>query len=381
MALKKGFWLVLICYFFYFAIFWLINDRNILAFVSIGEEYIDREVIEIEVGDALSLGGYDGQFYYQLALNPLRTETVWEGLRIDNTVYRQQRIVYPFLGFMLSFGIQDLVPYTLVFINFLAVLCLYIFGRKLFEELKFKPDYALFLAFYPGVIISFSRSLVEPFALLFLILSLLLLVRKRFYWSTLMLFLAILTKETFLLVAVAAGMVWLFDFFGKRSDLKIKFYYFFVPLLLWLGWQYWLWTIWGTLPALSGGGNLGLPFQGIYESLNDWFKFDGYGDPIYLAVFLWILLFVFYVLKYLRRCKNLQFFRLGFLIYLIFSIFFTSFIWNNYPSFLRVLSELFLFGLILISQQKREPVVLYLLPLVAVAVAATEIFIQWNIVN
>src|SRR5579885_3744182 len=61
--------------------------------------------------------GYDGQFYYQIARNPLGAARY-----MDNAPYRYQHLLYPLLAWLLSFGQVPLVPYTLLLINLLSII-------------------------------------------------------------------------------------------------------------------------------------------------------------------------------------------------------------------------------------------------------------------
>src|SRR5581483_1565689 len=53
--------------------------------------------------------GYDGQFYYQIARNPLGAAQF-----MDNAPYRYQHLLYGLLAWFLSFGQTSLVPYALL---------------------------------------------------------------------------------------------------------------------------------------------------------------------------------------------------------------------------------------------------------------------------
>src|SRR5512147_2882325 len=55
--------------------------------------------------------GYDGQFAYQIARDPLNGWT-----KVDVPAYRYQRIVYPMAARVLALGNIDLVPWALVVI-------------------------------------------------------------------------------------------------------------------------------------------------------------------------------------------------------------------------------------------------------------------------
>jgi hypothetical protein len=48
--------------------------------------------------------GYDGQFFYRLSLRPWTQERTEFGITLDEPAYRQQRIVYPLVSFVVARG-------------------------------------------------------------------------------------------------------------------------------------------------------------------------------------------------------------------------------------------------------------------------------------
>ena len=64
--------------------------------------------------------GYDGQFYYRLALDPFNWSKTAYGITMDQS-YRYTRIGYPILAWLVSLGQHQFVPVALVVINLLGV--------------------------------------------------------------------------------------------------------------------------------------------------------------------------------------------------------------------------------------------------------------------
>ena len=63
--------------------------------------------------------GYDGQFFYRLALNPANFRHTAYGITMDRP-YRYMRIGYPTLTWLVSLGQHNLVPVMLVVVNIAA---------------------------------------------------------------------------------------------------------------------------------------------------------------------------------------------------------------------------------------------------------------------
>ena len=64
--------------------------------------------------------GYDGQFFYRLAINPLNFHHTAYGITMDRP-YRFMRIGYPALTWLVSAGQHSLVPVMLVAVNIAAI--------------------------------------------------------------------------------------------------------------------------------------------------------------------------------------------------------------------------------------------------------------------
>ncbi len=64
--------------------------------------------------------GYDGQFFYRLALNPVNFSRTAYGITMDRP-YRYMRIGYPALTWLVSAGQHFLVPVMLVAVNIAAI--------------------------------------------------------------------------------------------------------------------------------------------------------------------------------------------------------------------------------------------------------------------
>src|SRR5690242_7968565 len=71
--------------------------------------------------------GYDGQFYYRLALDPFNWHRTAFGITMDQS-YRYTRIGYPVLAWIFSLGQHQLVPVVLVVLNLFAVAAMAMLG-------------------------------------------------------------------------------------------------------------------------------------------------------------------------------------------------------------------------------------------------------------
>jgi len=210
-------------------------------------------------GDPAGTEGYDGQFAYYIARDPL------DGCsRCDVPAYRYQRIVYPMLARALALGQGQLLPYTLPLLNLVALAA----GTWLTEEIlaryKVSRWYALTYGLYAGQLMAARLDLNEPLAYGLVQAALLLAERDRWKSGVVCFALAALTKETTL--AFVAGYLLLLlarRQWGRLAGLSlgvgIPFAAWQVILRAWLG-------EWGI--GSGGAGATGweiLPFRGLWS--------------------------------------------------------------------------------------------------------------------
>jgi hypothetical protein len=107
--------------------------------------------------------GYDGQFYYRLALDPANWHATAFGITMDQS-YRFTRIGYPVLAWILSLGQHQLVPVVLVVLNLLAVAAMAMLGAVFARQAGRHALWGLAFAAYFGLVISVGRDTAEPLA-------------------------------------------------------------------------------------------------------------------------------------------------------------------------------------------------------------------------
>src|SRR5208282_2101510 len=93
------------------------------GFVDAGVNFCDVKQMPVPLG-LFSKNGYDGQFYYRLALDPFTKQQTAFGITLDIPPYRQQRILYPMLVHALALGRAQWVPWALIAVNYLAICAL-----------------------------------------------------------------------------------------------------------------------------------------------------------------------------------------------------------------------------------------------------------------
>jgi hypothetical protein len=92
---------------------------NISRFILVGRHFATLSQLPPSMPVAKTYG-YDGQFFYRLAINPLNFHHTAYGITMDRP-YRYMRIGYPLLTWLVSLGQHYLIPVMLVVVNIAAI--------------------------------------------------------------------------------------------------------------------------------------------------------------------------------------------------------------------------------------------------------------------
>lgn len=221
----------------------LVNDGDPKAFILIGTQFSE--------GGPQGSEGYDGQFAYQIALNPAGAVPY-----IDVPAYRYQRVLYPMTARLLAFGQAALIPWTLIIVNIGAIALGTWATEQLLLHLRVSRWYALVYGLYGGQLLSLRTDLNEPLAHALIQLAMFAWALERRWWAVVAFALAALGKET-TLIFLAAYMLymliqgrWIWTF---RLGLAV------IPFV---AYQFFLWNWLGSFGVGSGGAGA-TPFSPI----------------------------------------------------------------------------------------------------------------------
>jgi hypothetical protein len=109
---------------------------------------------------------------------------------------------------LLALGQPDLVPYTLVLINLLAIPAGVLVLAAWLRRRNVSPWFALLYALYTGTVYTFTRDTVEPLSYLLVLLAIYqfdFADKRRVLWAGLLFSAAILTRDKVLLFAAIYG--------------------------------------------------------------------------------------------------------------------------------------------------------------------------------
>ena len=288
-------------------------------FVVAGSRYASstRVPSDLPVGTG---SGYDGQFYYRLALDPFDLARTAFGIRLDS-FSRVERMGYPFLAWLVARGQHASVPLALVVVNVIACGIVALAGGLLARSAGRHALWGLVFAGYWGYLWTLGRDLTELTAAAFLLLGLAAMVRRAPILSGVALLCATVSKETSVLLVGTLALTALYlrlkepqrepvlspdgssagaspagasgdggirggigralgRLSPRRSDLA-----FLIPIAGFIVWQLVLLYATGKLPIYrSGGENLGIPLVGLARGLSHYLPlFPTTGSALWLG--------------------------------------------------------------------------------------------------
>ncbi len=192
--------LVILAYLFFISMLLYKDNFDFSKLIVIGDMFVVKPPPNVSF--LKNSAGYDGEFYYRLALDPFTNKVEDHGLIIDFPPYRHQRIIYPLLVWTFSLGTAKFVPFMMFFVNFLGILILAILGSWYVKLLKIHPFWGIFFALYPGFLYTLSGDLTEIIQASFLLASIILLKKQKDFLAMVFLGAACLTRETSLIIPV-----------------------------------------------------------------------------------------------------------------------------------------------------------------------------------
>jgi hypothetical protein len=160
--------------------------------------------------------GYDGQFYYRLALNPFNWARTAYGITMDQP-YRYTRIGYPVLAWLISFGQHQFVPVVLVVINLVGVAAMAVLGGVFARASGRHALFGLAFAAYFGLVISVGRDTAEPVAEACMLGGLLAYRQSRYLLAAALFAFGAITRETILFAPAAIAVVRLVAMARRRG--------------------------------------------------------------------------------------------------------------------------------------------------------------------
>ena len=301
--------------------------------------------------------GYDGQFYFRLALDPFTDQRKAYGINLDAPVVRQQRILLPFFTWLIARGDLEITPPVMMAINLGAVAgCAFVTGLLL-TGFGISAWYGLLFALYPGFAVSAGRYLTEPLALFLILSSLLMLVHRKNLLAAILLSLAVLARETATLVVAAGFFTWLSGKIlqnGNKNNFSPHFSFWLYPTLAFFLWQLWLWNNWSIV--LLDGENIskiGVPLAGLIRATVGNITNLNPETGFYLVMLFAFVVYQIFVCRWIRHFPLLL--LISWACYVLLVSCTKTAVWSNSTSFLRVSAEMNMVALLAYVIVKKRP--------------------------
>jgi hypothetical protein len=334
------------------------SRRSISRFILIGQNF--AHPAQLPPGMPLrAKSGYDGQFYYRLAINPLNFHQTAYGITVDQA-YRFMRIGYPVITWLVSFGQRSLIPWMLVAVNVAAIGALGYIGGRLATQGGRHAAWGLLLPGYFGLVTSLCRDTAEPVAAACMLAGLLAIRLRRRRLAALLLACGALTRETVMVLVAAIAIVRVIGFLRRRYRPGRDDIVWVVPAAVFAAWELVVLLFTGKLPILADGGrNAGTPFVAPFEALKsnlahiDWHSYNAI--DVWLAEVAVLLVFAVAALLSLRTSRALAYEKLALVLFLIEICVVTPSTWSSVSADLRSFVEVYLMAVVVLLGRPRLP--------------------------
>lgn len=226
----------------------LVGDGDITTFIVAGADFTDPAT----TGDVRVVGGtgYDGQFAYRLALDPLDLEGDRNGIEVDSAL-RWGRIAYPALAWLAAGGQAEAVPAALVAVNVAAAAVVAWLAALAARHSRVHAAWGLLVAGWAGFVFTIARDLTEVVAAVGVVGGLVAWQQRRPGWAATALTVAVLAREGTLVVVAALAVVRLAAWVRGRERPSTADVAWVVPVVAFGAWQAWCRLATGTVPVLT----------------------------------------------------------------------------------------------------------------------------------
>ena len=315
------------------------------AMIVPGQDFVDHALLP-PAAYVYPGTGYDGQFFFYLAQDPLLTGKAASRTRafsphVDHIAYRYQRILLPALGWLTSWGHPRLLEWTLPMINLFAVLAAGFLLARFLAARGRSPWLSLVYMLSLGVMAGVVNDLADPLAASLFVAAVIWWLEERPAAAIAALTACLLARELYLIPV--ASVVALELLLRRRQALR-----WLIPLGVFAAWQIYLRTELASpvvpdeaarpspIPLLGAARKIHAVLSSDYLGAANW---EVLFVVLLLAIALYFIVRSLLVLDWARRARALPT-REGLLpLVALASVatvpFLTKELWNYIPSYAR----------------------------------------------
>lgn len=295
---------------------------------GVAKEYFQKGMVIFDEG------GYDGQFYYYVAMDPFLEKGYFKN------AYRQQRILYPLMARLLAFGKENLLPYTFYIVNLAALAAGMYFFILILRQYSLSPMWSLFYGLSPPSIMTIQYDLPSPVSICLIIAAVYFYISRNIFLATVFMSFSFLAREDSIVVLLPL-LVWDYQC-NRRFKRIILLSSCLIPFFLW---QLFVAVKLGDAPMATSAEVVSfIPFSGIIGYI----KTIEFGDFKQISrQFSTLLIFSYFailsviIVKKLLNLRHLFYYVVT--AYCLLAIFTLPSQWNNYGGLLRMFYGLFPF--------------------------------------
>lgn len=245
------------------------HDGDLSTFIVAGDRYVDAAATASPILVRPHSDGYDGQFYYRLAVHPFSFAARDQGVAFDSPAWRMQRIGYPLLAWTVSLGHAAAVPAVLFAINLLGLGAIAGLAAAIARKAALSPFVPLAIVLWPGFLAGLTHDTTEITAEMLLLGAILCRAHGRLLPYAALAAFAALTRESSVLIPVGFLLHDAWRAWQRRalSPAVVAGALLLVPFFAWreivtLGWH-------ANPQAAALQKDIGLPFVGLADMLLD----------------------------------------------------------------------------------------------------------------
>ncbi|MDO8497085.1 MAG: hypothetical protein Q7S61_00880 [bacterium] len=343
--------ITLILYIFFLVFLLQYKNKDITSLITAGSQFTNKKELISRIDILSDSSGYDGQFFYRLALNPFTQKQKEYGILLDTPFYRQQRLLYPLMASLISLGNPLVIPYAMVIVNIIFLCILALYGCLYAQRRKKHALWGLVFSLYAGFLFTLSRDLAEIISSGFFLAGLFYFDSKKFKLASLLFSLAVLTKETAMILPLSICMVGIWERSIKKIVVGI------LPVVTYFIWHGWLIYNWKENTTFGVQSNMDIPFRGIWLSIKIMPQQSIYLQNTYFLELLFLfsisLLSFIYIL---RRKINLYLITI-LILYSLLLVSLSLNVWREDYGFMRAFSEMFIVIFFILMRFKTKAVI------------------------
>jgi hypothetical protein len=231
-------------------------------FVNAGDRYVNAAETHPHLNVKANSDGYDGQFYYRMAVAPFSLAPTADGITFDHPAKRLERFLYPLAAWAVSFGHARLAALALFALNLAGIGAIGWIGTGLARRLNLGVGLPVALLLWPGLIVTLTHDTTEIAGAALLLAALSAYLSERLALYAALAIAATLARETTLPVFLG---IFLFEAAHRRWHRAALCGVALLPFAIW---REILATLAHEPPQAHGlAHDLGWPFAGLIQML------------------------------------------------------------------------------------------------------------------